>query len=132
MQNFDTELDTLGVTRVVKVSEVSETVRQMRPNDSRTHLLTKAECWTWMELRDYVTTEIEARFGTQTQMGFYQAMGAFKGFIERWGGEQSAAISRYVFEVCDGMWLGKPVAPSRWCKNNDPFFAIPIAERLAS
>ncbi len=129
MQNFDTELDLAGVTRLVEVRETTRTTPTI-PHASRTHLMADGE-WTWMQLRDYVTTEIERRFGTRSKMQHYHAMGTFKGFIKRWGPEHAERISRYVFESCDGIWIGKPVTAAQWCANSDPFFAKPIAERLS-
>lgn len=127
MMNFDTELDVQGVTQLVAIRE---TVHVRRSPD-RSHLLVAPERWSWRELRSYVLVEMERRFGPQDKLPRTRESSVFKSFIDRWGPEMSAAMARYIFEVCDGMWLGQPVTIYRWCKNSDPYFAVPLAERLA-
>jgi hypothetical protein len=121
MQNFMTELDLMGVSTL----RVTSTVRPSAT--SRTHLISGE--WDWRQVRDYVLTEMEERFGPQTTDS-HKLIGIFKGFSARWG-EQAGPISRYVFESCGGMWQGKRVTVTSWCKGADPYFATPIAERLA-
>lgn len=127
MQNFDTELDVQGVSQMVTVRE---TIRVRRESADRSYLLVAPEKWSARELRSYVVGEIALRFGYEPIPAFKEHA-IFASFIERWGGEMAAAMARYVFEVCDGKWLGKPVTIYRWCKNADPYFAIPLAERLS-
>lgn len=125
MQNFPSVLDERGVTRLV----LHTAVRSVAAS-TKTHLLADGERWTWQQLRDYTVAEIESRQGVQAYES-PKLIGIFKGFSGRWG-DQASAITRYAFEVCDGIWVGRPVTVTNWCKGADPFFATPIAERLAA
>jgi hypothetical protein len=127
MRNFDTELDTQGVTRLsTTVPRVKETITA-RPSDARSHLTT--EDWEWQQLRDYVVGQIEERFG-QFPRDAKKEYGIFNSFVTRWGG-QASDIAKYAFEVCDGFWRDAPIAMTRFCKNCDPYFADVIAGKLA-
>lgn len=101
------------------------TVRQ-RESSSRSHLTTTD--WGWEELRDYVVTSIEKRWGVFPRDSRKEA-GIFKSFLARWP-SQAQQIARYAFEVSDGRWRGAPVSVNRFCKASDPYFAAVIAERL--
>lgn len=98
------------------------------PSESRTHLLADAGAWGWSELRDYVVSEIEKRFGAfpRDQKKEY---GIFSRFA-REHGPHAALIARHAFEVCDGWWANAPISVNRFCKGSDPYFALPIKERL--
>ena len=135
LRNFDTDLDTHGVTRLVRevstVSIIEEVKVTHRPTESVTHLLKDSEQWGWSELRDYVVAEIEKRFGQQPSDG-RKEKSIFTAFIDRWG-DRAALIARFAFEgPADGWWHNAPISVNRFCKNSDPYFSIPIAERLHS
>lgn len=133
LQNFDTDLDTAGVTRMVKTTVapvVTETVTvTLKPSD-RTQFIAKSEdSWEWGDLRDFVVAEIEKRTGAFPR-DFKKEAGIFKSFMARWG-DKAPAIARTAFEVHEGMWKGAPISVNRFCKGSDPYFAQPIADRLS-
>mgnify|MGYP000933641983 CR=1 FL=1 len=122
MRNFPSVLDQAGVPRMVVTASVRGSV-------SKEHLLRSEEHWGWREVRDYVMDQIQTRQGAQTTDP-NKLIGIFKGFVSRWG-DQAPAICRYVFETCDGIWMGRPVTVTSWCKKADPFFSEAITDRLA-
>jgi hypothetical protein len=131
LKNLDTELDRQGVTRMVVSSEtvITEAVTLQQPDPHRAAFLTKDdEAWDWRALRDYVVAEIEARFGAFPRDA-KKEFGIFDGFVRRWGAG-AAAIARHAFDHADGRWRGAPISINRFCKNADPYFGVPIAERL--
>jgi hypothetical protein len=99
------------------------------PSRSRLHLVSSST-WGWEELRDYVVERIENRWGPQRRDPVREAS-IFKSFVGRWGAD-AEVISRYVFEVADGFWMGSPVTINRWTKGSDPYFATVIIQKLAS
>lgn len=128
LRNFDTELDTMGVARIVTTAPVVVTEHvTVRPSERRAYVA-KDE-WGWDDLRDYVVAEIEARFGPFPRTSAKE-YGIFTAFLNRWGAERAQAIARHAFEVCDGRWAGAPISINRFCKGSDPFFAEPISQRL--
>lgn len=130
--NFETDLDRQGTTRVVTIKETA-TVRP-RSVTRRTHVAVEESEWTWRELRDYVIGEIERRFGgtaSDDPRWPVKERAIFSSFLTRHGAELSVAIARYVFEIQDGRWQGNPVTPFQFCLKSDPYFARPIADRLA-
>lgn len=130
LRNFDTELDTAGTTRIVtRVPAATETFTT-KPTEKRTHLIADDEHWTWENVRDYVLTSIEQRFGAFPRNG-HREDATFKSFVERWG-DQAPLIAKAAFEVFDGYWRNAPVSVTRFCKNSDPYFASVIAERLSA
>lgn len=106
----------------------SVTVTQL-PSQSRTDLLTKQDMWGWSELRDYVVSSIEARFGSFPRDAKKEAS-IFGRFVKEHG-VMAPAIARYAMEDCDGWWRNAPVSVTRFCRGSDPFFADPIKERLS-
>lgn len=130
--NFDTELDECGVTRLTKAADHQAETPVGRPtvSQSRTHILTQEADWTWEQMRDFVVTEIETRFGPFPRNPIKEKA-IFNAFIGRWNG-QSVAIAKAAFDVFDGWWQSAPVSINRFCKNSDPFFAAPIADRLST
>lgn len=131
LRQFDTELDRLGVTRMVKITDdlrIEQTVT-VAPISSATQMLKQQERWGWEELRDYVFTEIERRFGPFPKPEGYKQKAIFESFLQRWD-DRAAPIARAAFEVFDGRWAGAPVSIYRFCRNSDAFFAAVIAERL--
>lgn len=98
------------------------------PSRGRLHLVTSG-AWGWEELRDYVIERIEHRWGPQHRDPIREAA-IFRSFVRRWG-TQAEAISRYVFEVADGIWMGAAVSINRWTKGSDPYFAAKIVKKLS-
>lgn len=87
--------------------------------------------WDWRQLRDYVMRSIAERHGPQPAGDEVRIQSIFRSFAQRWG-NQAGPIARFAFEDQDGFWRNAPVAISRFTKGNDPYFAGPIAERLAN
>lgn len=132
LQNFDTDLDTAGVTSMVKTvaPAVVETVTvRLKPSEKTAFVVSDEKDWAWDNLRDYVVAEIESRFGAFPR-NFIREAAIFKSFLSRWG-VAAPAIARSAFEVHDGMWKGAPVSVNRFCVGSDPYFAAPLAERIA-
>jgi hypothetical protein len=136
LMNFDNEIDlpkksAVVVTTVVPeiVSTVSVSpVRDVMP--SSTHLLTSN--WDWRQLRDYVITEIEKRFGVQPRLQATREASIFKSFLTRFPDGLAVRIAQFAFDVEDGWWSGAPIAVTRFCVASDEFFARPIVERLGA
>lgn len=128
MRNYDTATDQRAATaRVIEVEEVLASADPGSLRASRTYLL--RDEWDWRDLRDFVINEITSR----RTMGGRDALreaGIFKGFVKRHG-SNAEAIARYAFDRLDGVYEGTEVGVTSFCKNADPFFADPIAERLA-
>lgn len=98
------------------------------PIETRAFLAKPDAQWTWEDLRDYVVTQIEAKFGPWPRDS-KKEYGIFKRFHSQWGA-LAPRIARYAFDNCDGWWSSAPIRIERFCKGSDPYFAIPIAERL--
>lgn len=96
---------------------------------ARTDLLADETQWSWQELRDYVVAQIEQRFGAFPRDA-KKEYGIFTRYL-RDHGTAGIAAAKYAFEFCDGWWAGAPVSVNRFCKKSDPFFVLPITERLA-
>jgi hypothetical protein len=116
------------VTDTVVVTDVVEVSPGYTPDLHREHLSRSDEEWDWRELRDYVVSEIESRFGAIPRDA-HKEKGIFDSFVNRWGAN-AAYIARYAFEIADGRWRGAPISITRFCKNSDPYFGQPIVERL--
>lgn len=130
LRNFDTELDQQGVSRLVKTTTevmVEESVT-VTPKRSESRAFVGKTDWAWDDLRDYVVTNIEERFGPFPRDSRKES-GIFKSFLARWG-DQAQDIARYAFEAADGRWAGAPISVNRFCRNSDPYFAQVIVERL--
>lgn len=132
MRNFDTDLDRQGATHVVKaidtVSVTDTATVRSKPVEGRGFVGTDPTGWSWQDLRDYVVHEIEQRFGVFPRDPVREAS-IFKSFASRWG-DRAGRIAVVAFEVHGGRWHGAPIAVTRFCKNSDPYFAEPIAQRL--
>jgi hypothetical protein len=109
------------VTTSVTVSSADTSVRQ-------TYALKADASWTWEDLRDYVVTQIEQRFGAFPRNTNAET-GIFKGFMARHGAD-AVRIARYAFEDRKGIWVKAPVKIGRFMKDSDEYFAVPILERL--
>ena len=86
--------------------------------------------WAWSDLRDYVVSQIETRFGAFPRDAKKEA-GIFKSFLARHG-DDAVAIARFAFEVEDGYWAGAPISVNRFCKASDPYFAEKIKPRMVA
>ena len=128
MRNIDTELDLREVTSIVRVSETVKVITQPS-SKSMAHVAKPDSEWRWSDLQGYVVHEIERRFGSCARKDPKVEYGIFNSFVSRWGAK-APAIARYVFDVCGGYWGNEPVALTRFCKGSDPYFAVPISERL--
>lgn len=138
LTNFDSSVDIVHQYSVP--SSISEFVgidlsrepkiicKPVKPNTSKTWVGTPPEQWGWEQLRDYVVTQIEGRFGCFPRDALKES-GIFKGFVKRWG-EKAGPIAIHAFEVRQGAWAGAPIGVTRFTKGNDPFFAVPILESL--
>jgi hypothetical protein len=92
---------------------------KIQPEPVRSDLTGTAE--PWRQLRDYVTAQIEARFGSQVVDPVKEAA-VFKRFVSTWG-DRAMEIARLAFDHYDGVWASAPVSVNRFCKKSDPFFA---------
>jgi hypothetical protein len=130
LRNFDTDLDQVRVQQEHRATtQIVETVEVLpRPQVARTDLTKPETQWGWEEMRDYVVTNIEQRFGPFPHDSLKEAS-IFKAFLGRHG-DKAPAIARHAFEVCDGRWAGAPIGVTRFCRNSDPFFAEVIVNRL--
>lgn len=115
---------------VVTKPVITETVEVTpSPMSEASAYLTKSDDqWTWGDLRDYVVHEIETRFGPWPRDS-KKEYGIFNRFLSQWG-PLAPRIARHAFETCDGWWSSAPVRIERFCRGSDPYFAVPIAERL--
>ncbi len=106
------------VTERVTVTAVAGATYLMKPDAQ----------WTWEDLRDYVTGQIEQFHGPQVRNALKEAS-VFKAFLGRHG-EKSVGIARFAFEVQRGMWQRAPISVNRFCKASDPYFSDVIKDRL--
>lgn len=118
-----------AVNTVVHQVEVASTVTVTpRPLESRSFVTKDDAAWEWSDLRDYVVSSIETRFGPFPRDAKKEA-GIFKAFLARHG-ERAGAIARFAFEVEGGYWAGAPISVNRFCKGSDPYFSDKIKTRL--
>lgn len=89
-----------------------------------------AEEWTDRDLRLYVVTEIERRFG-KWERNFVTEASTFKRFHKDWG-VRGVKMAQYLFDTLDGWWQGQPVTVNRFCRGADPYFAVPLADRMGA
>lgn len=133
MQHFDSVIDVPGANRTRTIQPhvtVTETVKvTQKPIESRGFTLRDAAAWDWSDLRDYVVTQIESKFGPQPRDS-KKEYGIFNRFIKTYGGEKAAAIARYAFEVEGGWWMSAPIGVNRFTRGCDPYFAEVILGRL--
>jgi len=107
---------------------ITEKVTITRRSESRSHLLKDSEAWGWEEVRDYVVSQIEDRFGVFPRDQRKEAA-IFKSFYTRYGAA-APIIAQYAFEVCEGYWKSAPVSVNRFCRGSDPYFAEVIIKAL--
>ena len=132
LQNFDTDLDTLGTTKIVHsttpVMQSTAKVTQ-RANEHHSYEGKPEAEWGWSEFRDFVVDKITETSGPFPRMAEREA-GIFKRFLAEYGATDAVAIVRYAFDVCGGRWANAPIGITRFCKGSDPYFAQPILERI--
>lgn len=85
--------------------------------------------WGWEQLRDYCVDQIVVLHGPFPRTKPYAEMAIFQRFCKEWGPD-APRIARYAFEICHGRWGGAPISLNRFCKDSDPFFAKPIADKI--
>lgn len=96
---------------------------------SSAHVLkTESSEWTWEDLRNYVISEAERRFGPQLRDPAKES-GIFKSFIKRYGAD-AVVIAQAAFLIYNGMWNSAPITPTRFCKASDEYFADVILARV--
>lgn len=99
-------------------------------SESRTHLLSGDEQWGWKELRDYVVSSIEQKFGPFPR-DYKKEYGIFSSYLTRYGND-APKIARAAFESYNGMWSSAPISINRFCKASDPFFSDVILNKINS
>lgn len=131
MINFQTDLDRSPTgTLIVSAPTVTVTTRRpVKTHESRTHLVSTSDGWTWEQLRDYVVGEIEAKQGGRFPRNPITEKATFSSFVNRYK-ENAGPIAKCAFETYDGMWKGAPVSVNRFCKGSDAYFADPILAAL--
>lgn len=108
--------------------QIVQTV-QVEHTPARTDMLVDTEKWTWEELRDFVAAEIISRFGPFPRVA-RKEFGIFSRYINQYGSD-GIAVAKYAFgPVQDGWWGQAPISINRFCKASDPYFTVPILERL--
>ena len=110
------------------VALVDETSVSLMANSRHSYLGKADETWDWRDLLDYVVDQIERLHGPFVRESGKE-YGIFNAFVGRWG-DRSAAIARYAFETNGGYWVNAPITITRFTKGNDPFFALPISQRI--
>jgi hypothetical protein len=121
------ELDTPELAQRVERHVIQVGMKEsikVRSSMGRTHLV--SEQWEWEQLRDYVATQIEQRFGPFPRNPIKEAS-IFKSFVKRWG-DQAPIIAKAAFEHYDGWWRGAPISITRFCKGSDDWFARKILD----
>lgn len=119
-----------SIVEKVDVAVTTTTTVTHEPSDSRTHLLSGDEQWGWRELRDYVVSSIEQRFGAFPR-DYKKEHGIFSSYINRYGND-APKIARAAFESYNGMWSSAPISINRFCKASDPFFSDVILNKINS
>lgn len=130
--DFEAEIDIHPETRIVRaVTRVPVVVERVRIHQENPTYIANPEAeWDWRDLRAYVVTQIQDRFGAFPRNEMKE-IGIFKGFLNRHGAGTAARIAKHVFEIENGRWRGAPVRVSRFCAISDPYFADVIKDYLA-
>lgn len=138
MKHFDTELDKQSSYRRVVEKEIVQEVKPepqikqsfVAPSNSQTHAFSHPEQWNWEQLRDYVVSQIEQRFGAFPRDPVVEAS-IFRSFYGRWK-EKSGLIAVAAFEAHGGYWRSAPITVSRFTKGSDDYFASIIASNISA
>ncbi len=99
-------------------------------SESRSHLLASDEQWGWKELRDFVVSSIEQRFGAFPR-DYKKEYGIFTSYVSRYGAD-ATKVARAAFESYDGMWASAPISINRFCRASDPYFSDVILAKINS
>lgn len=116
------------VTQTAPVQTKVEVTASSVGSAGSAHLLKEAAQWRWEDLRDYVLTEAERRFGPQRREPAKEAS-ILKSFMNRYGTD-AVTIAQAAFEIYDGVWASAPITVTRFCKASDQFFADVILSRV--
>lgn len=109
---------------------VTQEVTVSRADSAETsYLLKPVAQWVWEDLRNYIVTEGEKRFGPQQRNPAKEA-GILKAFIGRHGIADAVMVAQAAFEIYEGMWRSAPITVTRFTRNNDAYFAEPILARM--
>lgn len=95
------------------------------------YLLKPAKSWDWSDLRDYIITESEKRFGAQRRNPPKEAS-IVKAFMQRHGNADAVLVAIAAFELYEGLWMKAPIRIERFSKGCDPTFADKILSRVTS
>lgn len=128
-QQQETEKTSDHETRTLSPGITERVSVTVLPSQSRSHMMVEDENWGWEEIRDYVVSEIEARYGAFPRDARKEA-GIFKRWVAKYKGD-AVAIARYAFEVSDGRWRKAPISINRFCKGSDQWFSDVILERIS-
>ncbi len=100
-----------------------------KANEHHTYVGKNDGEWDHLALRDWVIDQIESVRGVQPRLPAPHEAQLMLGFMGRWG-DLAIPIARYAFDVCGGVWMGKPIAIERFAQGSDPYFAKEISRRL--
>ena len=117
------------VTQSAPTALVQEVTTTKVGTAESVYLLKQADQWGWEDLRDYVITEAENRFGAQIRNPAKEAA-IFKSFIGRYGVKDAVLVAQASFEIYQGTWHSAPVTVNRFCKASDAYFADVILARV--
>lgn len=118
-------------TAVVEPKEVAlkEMVAPIAASMSREHMVAGGNWSTWSHLRDYVVASIEDTIGAFPRNPVIEKS-VFSSFFDRWGPSASQQIAQCAVEFHGCWWRNSPLSVQRFCKGNDPYFAMVIAKQL--
>lgn len=118
------------VRQSVKITPTEETTGEpVLAREQRTTYVGKPpETWDWEDLRNYVVSSIQTRFG-EFPIDPKKLLGIFKSFRTRYA-EMAGPIAVAAFDVYGGYWGGAPISVQRFCKGSDQYFSNKIAEAL--
>jgi len=94
------------------------------------HTMTPDDEWDWEDMRNFCMSEMERYHGPQVRNPIKEKS-IFGSFVSRHGSANSAAIARFAFGFCKGMWNSAPISINRFCKASDQYFADQIKQRLS-
>ena len=96
------------------------------PSSGRTDLVGTGE--PWEQLRDYVVSQIEDRWGPMPRNPIKEKS-IFTSFVNRYG-DKAMAIARAACETHRCEWRSAPLSVSRFTKGCDPYFSDILAKRV--
>lgn len=117
LMNFEDDTPTTPVKKWQ-----SKTRASISPSSK--HLYKDEQYWGPQELHDYVLSKMDPDAEVADNDAFI-----FQHFMKRWG-DKAIQIAKFAFDVSDGKWHGKSVAPLHFLKAYDAYFAEEIARLL--